>query len=57
MGTEAYLKMRDHMRGTTRGVSSKSVLGYYEEKQSSDNDYAAKAEYKKKIEAEKKSKN
>lgn len=54
MGTEAYLKMRDHMRGTTRGVSSKSVLGYYEEKQSSDNDYAAKAEYKKKIEAEKK---
>ena len=54
MGTEAYLKMRDHMRGTTRGVSSRSVLGYYEEKQSSDNNYAAKAEYEKKTNAEKK---
>lgn len=52
MGTEAYIKMREHMRGTTKNVSSKSVLGYYEEKQSSDDDYAAKAEYQKKIKAE-----
>ncbi len=54
MGTAAYIKMREHMRGTTKSVSSKSVLGYYEEKQSSDGDYAAKAEHRKKVEAEQK---
>lgn len=52
LGIEALLKMRDHMHGNTQKVSSKSVLGYYEEKQIDTDNLKAQAERDKQKRAE-----
>ncbi len=52
MGIEPLIRMRDHLRGDTKTVSSKSVLGYYQEKQVDSDNVAAKREWDKKVAAE-----
>ena len=52
MGIEPLIRMRDHLRGDTKTVSSKSVLGYYQEKQVDSDNIAAKREWDKKVAAE-----
>lgn len=52
LGIEALVKMREHMRGKTINVSSRSVLGYYEEKQVDSDNVSAKREWDRKVVAE-----
>lgn len=52
MGIEPLIRMRDHLRGDTKTVSSKSVLGYYQEKQVDADNIAAKREWDRKVAAE-----
>lgn len=52
MGIEPLIRMRDHLRGDTKIISSKSVLGYYQEKQADTSNFAAKNEWDKKVKAE-----
>lgn len=54
LSIDALMKMRDHMRGNTRGISSRSVLGYYEEKQVDSDNLKAKEELNKRTTAESK---
>lgn len=52
MGLEPLINMREHIRGNATKVSSKSVMGYYEEKQIDESNTLALAELKRKAKAE-----